>query len=104
MINGAEGIAVGMATRIPPHNPGEIIDATLALDRRSGRPALDDLMKHHPRPRISRPAGIILGRAGIRSGFEAGRGSHHHPLRAATSRKSASDRHRDHHYTSCRIR
>jgi DNA gyrase subunit A len=73
LINGAEGIAVGMATRIPTHNPGEIIDATLALiaDPTIGT---EELMKIVPGPDFP-TGGIILGRAGIRSGFETGRGS-----------------------------
>ncbi len=73
LINGAEGIAVGMATRIPPHNPGEIIDATLALIADPATP-LEDLMKIVPGPDFP-TGGIILGRSGIRSGFENGRGS-----------------------------
>jgi DNA gyrase subunit A len=73
MINGAEGIAVGMATRIPPHNPGEIIDATLALIADPATP-LEDLMKIVPGPDFP-TGGIILGRSGIRSGLETGRGS-----------------------------
>ncbi len=73
LINGAEGIAVGMATRIPPHNPGEIIDATLALIADPATP-LDELMKIVPGPDFP-TGGIILGRSGIRSGFESGRGS-----------------------------
>jgi DNA gyrase subunit A len=73
MINGAGGIAVGMATNIPPHNPGEIIDATLALiaDPTIG---LDELMKIVPGPDFP-TGGIIMGRSGIRSAFETGRGS-----------------------------
>jgi DNA gyrase subunit A len=73
LINGAEGIAVGMATRIPPHNPSEIIDATLAL---IADPAttLDELMKIVPAPDFP-TGGLIIGRAGIRSAFETGRGS-----------------------------
>jgi DNA gyrase subunit A len=73
MINGAEGIAVGMATRIPPHNPSEIIDATLAL---IADPAmtLEELMKIVPGPDFP-TGGTILGRSGIRSAFENGRGS-----------------------------
>ena len=72
LINGANGIAVGMATNIPPHNPTEIIDAALAL---IADPAttLDDLMKIVPGPDFP-TGGIILGRAGIRSAFEGGRG------------------------------
>ena len=73
LINGAEGIAVGMATRIPPHNPGEIIDATLLLVADRTTP-LEELMKIVPGPDFP-TGGIILGRAGIRTGFENGRGS-----------------------------
>ena len=73
LINGANGIAVGMATNIPPHNPTEIIDAALALIADPATP-LDDLMKIVPGPDFP-TGGIILGRAGIRSAFEGGRGS-----------------------------
>ena len=72
LINGAGGIAVGMATNIPPHNPGEIIDATLALIE-NPEMTLEDLMKIVPGPDFP-TGGIILGRSGIRSGFETGRG------------------------------
>jgi DNA gyrase subunit A len=73
LINGGSGIAVGMATNIPPHNPGEIIDATLAL---IANPALstDELMEIVPGPDFPTGA-LILGRTGIRSGFETGRGT-----------------------------
>jgi DNA gyrase subunit A len=73
LINGAGGIAVGMATNIPPHNPGEIVDATLALiaDPTIG---LDDLMKIVPGPDFP-TGGLIIGRSGIRAGFDTGRGS-----------------------------
>ena len=77
LINGANGIAVGMATNIPPHNPGEIIDATLALIADPDT-SLDDLMKIVPGPDFP-TGGIIIGRAGIRKAFETGRESHHHP-------------------------
>ncbi len=73
LINGANGIAVGMATNIPPHNPTEIIDAALALIADPAT-SLDDLMKIVPGPDFP-TGGIILGRAGIRSAFEGGRGS-----------------------------
>ncbi|HEX5327326.1 MAG TPA: DNA topoisomerase (ATP-hydrolyzing), partial [Acetobacteraceae bacterium] len=73
LINGGSGIAVGMATNIPPHNPGEIIDATLALVADPDA-ALDELMRIVPGPDFP-TGGIILGRAGIRAGFETGRGS-----------------------------
>ncbi len=78
LVNGANGIAVGMATNIPPHNPTEIIDATLALVADNAL-SLDDLMQIVPGPDFP-TGGIILGRAGIRSAFETGRGSI--PLRA----------------------
>jgi len=73
LINGAGGIAVGMATNIPPHNPGEIIDATLALIENPDM-TQDDLMKIVPGPDFP-TGGIILGRSGIRTGFDNGRGS-----------------------------
>ena len=73
LINGANGIAVGMATNIPPHNPGEIIDAALALIVEPDV-SLDDLMRIVPGPDFP-TGGMILGRAGIRSAFEGGRGS-----------------------------
>jgi DNA gyrase subunit A len=73
LVNGANGIAVGMATNIPPHNPTEIIDAALHL---IGHPdaTLDDLMQIVPGPDFP-TGGMILGRAGIRAAFETGRGS-----------------------------
>ena len=73
LVNGAAGIAVGMATNIPTHNPTEIIDATLALIADPATP-LEDLMRIVPGPDFP-TGGIILGRAGIRSAFETGRGS-----------------------------
>ena len=73
LINGANGIAVGMATNIPPHNPTEIIDAALLLIAEPDT-SLDDLMKIVPGPDFP-TGGIIIGRSGIRSGFETGRGS-----------------------------
>jgi DNA gyrase subunit A len=73
LINGASGIAVGMATNIPPHNPAEIIDATLALIADPDI-SLDELMKLVPGPDFP-TGGLIIGRAGIRSAFETGRGS-----------------------------
>ena len=73
LINGASGIAVGMATNIPTHNPTEIIDATLALLEDPSL-TLDALMKIVPGPDFPTGA-MILGRAGIRQAFETGRGS-----------------------------
>ncbi len=73
LVNGGNGIAVGMATNIPPHNPGEIIDATLALIADPDT-SLDELMRIVAGPDFP-TGGIILGRSGIRSAFETGRGS-----------------------------
>src|ERR1700689_2224581 len=73
LVNGAGGIAVGMATNIPPHNLGEIIDACMAL---IDDPALgiDDLINIVPGPDF--PTGAtILGRQGIRTAYHLGRGS-----------------------------
>ena len=78
LVNGANGIAVGMATNIPTHNPGEVIDATLKLIEAPDTP-LDELMKIIPGPDFP-TGGLILGRSGIRAAFETGRGSI--PLRA----------------------
>src|SRR5258708_18504883 len=73
LANGAGGIAVGMATNIPPHNLGEVIDATIALidDPTLG---IDDLIRFIPGPDFP-TGGIILGRQGIRSAYHLGRGS-----------------------------
>ncbi len=73
LVNGAGGIAVGMATNIPPHNLGEVIDACVAL---IDNPALsiDDLIGIMPGPDFP-TGGIILGRQGIRAAYHLGRGS-----------------------------
>ncbi len=78
LVNGANGIAVGMATNIPTHNPGEVIDATLAMIADPDTP-LEELMRIVPGPDFP-TGGLILGRSGIRAAFETGRGSI--PLRA----------------------
>ena len=78
LVNGAGGIAVGMATNIPPHNLGEVVDACLAhLDRATsgGEPlTTEELMEIVPGPDFPTGA-VILGRAGARSAYETGRGS-----------------------------
>ena len=73
LVNGAGGIAVGMATNIPPHNLGEVIDAAVAL---IDNPAItiDELIKIVPGPDFP-TGGIILGRDGIHSAYKEGRGS-----------------------------
>ena len=73
LVNGAGGIAVGMATNIPPHNLGEVVDACIALIENPSI-SLEELMTIIPGPDFP-TGGIILGRAGIRSAYETGRGS-----------------------------
>ncbi len=73
LVNGAGGIAVGMATNIPPHNLGEVIDATVALIDNPGL-GIEDLIRFIPGPDFP-TGGIILGRQGIRSAYHLGRGS-----------------------------
>jgi DNA gyrase subunit A len=73
LVNGAGGIAVGMATNIPPHNLGEVIDACLAyMD--NGAITSEELMEIVPGPDFPN-GGIILGRSGARSAYTTGRGS-----------------------------
>jgi DNA gyrase subunit A len=73
LVNGAGGIAVGMATNIPPHNLGEVIDACVALIDNPSL-SIDDLINIVPGPDFP-TGGIILGRQGIRSAYHLGRGS-----------------------------
>ncbi|MCR0981396.1 DNA gyrase subunit A [Roseomonas populi] len=73
LVNGSNGIAVGMATNIPTHNPGEVIDATLAMIANPDV-TLEELMGIMPGPDFP-TGGLILGRAGIKAAFETGRGS-----------------------------
>jgi DNA gyrase subunit A len=73
LVNGAGGIAVGMATNIPPHNLGEVVDAAIAV---MDNPAISFEELHQIVPGPDFPTGgIILGRSGIRSAQETGRGS-----------------------------
>ena len=73
LVNGAGGIAVGMATSIPPHNLGEIIDGTLALiDNKDIK--IKELMKHIPGPDFP-TGGVIIGKDIIKQGYNNGRGS-----------------------------
>ncbi|MGB7287966.1 MAG: DNA gyrase subunit A [Salaquimonas sp.] len=73
LVNGAGGIAVGMATNIPPHNLGEVIDGCMAL---IDNPAIDleEMIEIIPGPDFP-TGGLIMGRSGIRSAYETGRGS-----------------------------
>ena len=73
LVNGAGGIAVGMATSIPPHNLGEVINGTLALIQNKDI-KLNELMKHIPGPDFP-TGGIIIGKNIIKEGYKTGRGS-----------------------------
>ena len=73
LVNGAGGIAVGMATNIPPHNLGEVVDACLAYIE-DNEISLDELLSIVPGPDFP-TGGIILGRNGIREAYQSGRGS-----------------------------
>ncbi|HFK0037877.1 DNA gyrase subunit A [Listeria monocytogenes] len=73
LVNGSSGIAVGMATNIPTHHLGEVIDGVLALSH-DPEITIRDLMEYIPGPDFP-TAGMILGRSGIRRAYESGRGS-----------------------------
>lgn len=73
LVNGASGIAVGMATNIPPHQLGEVIDGVLALSQEPDL-TIAELMEIIPGPDFP-TAGQIIGRSGIRKAYETGRGS-----------------------------
>ncbi len=86
LVNGSSGIAVGMATNIPPHNLREVVSATVAYIEEP-EIGIDDLLKHIKGPDFP-TGGIILGRQGIRDAYETGRGrvrvqakAHVEPLR-----------------------
>ncbi|MBO5712872.1 MAG: DNA topoisomerase 4 subunit A, partial [Clostridia bacterium] len=73
LVNGSDGIAVGMATNIPPHNLSEIIDGTIAVID-NPEIDIDELMNYIPAPDFP-TGGIIMGRSGIRNAYRTGRGN-----------------------------
>ncbi len=84
LINGSDGIAVGMATKIPPHNLTEIIDATILLIDKPGA-TLDEVLKKVPGPDF--PTGAyIYGKSGIKAAYETGRGQFTMRAKAAIER------------------
>ena len=89
LVNGADGIAVGMATSIPPHNLGEVIDGTVALIE-NPEITIDELMKYIPAPDYP-TGGLILARNSIKEAYRTGRGSA--VIRAKTEIESATDGH-----------
>lgn len=74
LVNGSSGIAVGMATNIPPHQLGETIDGVLAVSENPDI-TIEELMENHIHGPDFPTSGIILGRSGIRKAYETGRGS-----------------------------
>lgn len=73
LVNGADGIAVGMATNIPPHNLAEVIDGTIAMID-NPEISVDELMNYIPAPDFP-TGGIIMGRSGIRKAYRTGQGN-----------------------------
>ncbi len=73
LVNGSDGIAVGMATNIPPHNLGEVIDGVIALID-NPEIEVDELMEYIPAPDFPTGA-LIMGRSGIKKAYRTGRGS-----------------------------
>ncbi len=73
LVNGANGIAVGMATNIPPHNLGEVVDGTIAMIDNPDI-TVDELMEYIPAPDFP-TGGIIMGRSGIRKAYRTGQGN-----------------------------
>ena len=73
LVNGSSGIAVGMATNIPPHNLSEVVDACLHVLKQPRARRIDELMEIIPAPDFP-TAGIIYGLDGVREGYRTGRG------------------------------
>lgn len=73
LVNGSDGIAVGMATNIPPHNLNEVIDATVALIE-NPEITIDELMQYVPAPDYPTGA-LLMGRSGVKNAYRTGRGS-----------------------------
>jgi DNA gyrase subunit A len=90
LVNGSAGIAVGMATSIPPHNLGEVLDALIAL---IGNPeiAVDEIMEHVPAPDFP-TGGILYGLDGVREAYRTGRGSVQIRARAFIEKAKKGDR------------
>ncbi|MGD9562626.1 MAG: DNA gyrase subunit A [Pyrinomonadaceae bacterium] len=93
LLNGSEGIAVGMATKIPPHNLTEVLNGTVALIRNPTMSA-DDLMTYIPGPDFP-TAGFIYGREEIKRAYREGRGIIQMRARAAIDRIGRGDREKD---------
>ena len=90
LVNGSSGIAVGMATNIPPHNLGEVIDGVLALIKNHDI-SIDELMEHIPGPDFP-TAGFINGRGGIVQAYRTGRGRIYMRARATIENNEKNNR------------
>ena len=90
LVNGSSGIAVGMATSIPPHNLGEVLDALLALIANPDA-TVDDLMEHIPAPDFP-TGGILYGLENVRDAYRTGRGSVQIRARAFIEKAKKGDR------------
>jgi DNA gyrase subunit A len=90
LLNGSSGIAVGMATNIPPHNLGEVIDGTIALIK-NPKISIDELIRCIPGPDFP-TAGFINGREGILSAYRTGRGIVRIRARALIEKNARNDR------------
>ena len=90
LLNGSSGIAVGMATNIPPHNLGEVIDGTIMLIN-NPEAGIEDLMRHVHGPDFP-TAGFINGRQGINDAYKTGRGIIRMRARALIERKARNER------------
>src|SRR5262249_9543518 len=93
LLNGSDGIAVGMATKIPPHNLSELIEATIHLIQHP-KAAVKDLMQFVPGPDFP-TGGFIYGRDGIKQAYETGRGVLQLRARAAIDRIGRGAQERD---------
>jgi DNA gyrase subunit A len=93
LVNGSDGIAVGMATKIPPHNLGEIIEATVQLIQHPNT-RIEDLIKIVPGPDFP-TGGFIYGREGVKQAYETGRGVMQLRARAAIDRIGRGAQERD---------
>ena len=93
LVNGSEGIAVGMATKIPPHNLTEVLNATIATIKNPAI-SIDDLIKFVPGPDFP-TAGFIYGREEIHRAYHTGRGIVQMRARAAVDRIGRGDREKD---------
>jgi DNA gyrase subunit A len=90
LVNGSSGIAVGMATNIPPHNLNEVIDATIAAIH-DPEIAIEKIIQILPGPDFP-TAGFILGRGGIREAYQSGRGTIQLRARALVERQKRTER------------